>query len=437
MSATRSSTIDTNNDQIAQVTIPYRPRWFQAKVHKALKRFSVLVFHRRAGKTVLAINELIKRIITCPMPDAQGHYVAPYYSQVKRIAWKYLVNFTRDIPGMEYNKSELLATFPNRATIQLLGGDNYHAHRGIYSDYVVLDEYAQMHPALWGEVFRPALSDRKGGGLFIGTPQGHNQFYKTYQKAGRLEDWYRAIYDVTQTGALDRDEIIAASREISPEEFQQEYMCSWTAAIRGAYYGKIMEAMDKAGRITEVNHDPSLPVITSWDLGMRDSTVIHYWQLADREVRMIDCDAYQGTGLPQMILDLQKKPYQYTQHIAPHDINVRELGTGKSRFDIAASLGLHFSLAPSLSLQDGIQATRIILPRCVMDSRKCQDSIEALRQYRTEYDDKRQIFRDTPLHNWCSDYVDSVRYFAITDHITQVSTWQAPLNYDQQVKTVI
>lgn len=418
-------------------TIPYSPRWFQKQVHSELKRFNVLVFHRRAGKTVLAINELIKQILTCKHKNPRGHYAAPFYSQVKRIAWQYIQEFTRIIPGMIYNQSELRAIFPNGAEIQLIGGDNYNAHRGIYSDYVVLDEYAQMHPAIWGEVFRPALSDRKGGAIFIGTPCGHNAFYDKWQQAGELDNWYRAMFKVTETGALDKDEIIAASYEMSPEEFEQEYLCSWSAAIRGAYYGKLMMKLEDDGHLCNVPHETEHPVITSWDLGIRDSTVIHYWQIIGSEYHLIDCDVFTGTGLPEMIKQLKAKPYNYTQHIAPHDIRVRELGTGKSRLDIAESLGLLFDIAPSLHLQDGIQATRNILPRCYIDKNKCRDSIEALRQYRTEYDDKRQVFRDTPLHDWTSDYTDSIRYFAITSHNTQNSFWNEPLDYSGDNRTVI
>ena len=422
---------------VERIQIPYAPRWFQFETHAALKRFNVLVFHRRAGKTVLAINELIRQVTACPHENPRGHYLAPYYSQVKRIAWMYVKQFTATIPGMNYNASELRAIFPSGAEIQLLGGDNYQAHRGIYSDYAVLDEYAQMHPGTWGEVFRPALSDRKGGAMFIGTPMGHNAFHEKWIQAGELDGWYRAMYKVNETGALDREEILSARAEMSAEEFQQEYMCSWTAAIKGAYFGKEMEELEAAGRIMEVPHDPELPVYTSWDLGIRDSTVVHFWQIAGREIRMIDCDAYTGTGIPAMVKDLQNKPYTYRGHVAPHDITVRELGTGKSRLDIASGLGLEFEIAPRLGLQDGIQAVRQMLPRCVIDRSKCADSLEALRQYRTEYNDKLRVFRDTPLHDWTSDYADSIRYFAIGHENIQHSLWTTPIDYSDEDRAII
>ena len=418
------------------VRIPYRPRWFQQEVHAQLKRFNVLVFHRRAGKTVLAVNELIKQITRCKLKNPRGHYIAPYYGQVKRIAWQYVIEFTEDIPGMLYNKGELRAIFPNGAEIQLLGGDNYQSHRGIYSDYAVLDEYAQMHPGLWGEVFRPALSDRKGGAMFIGTPMGHNAFHDKWEQAGTLDGWFRAMYKVNETGALDAEEIIAASREMSREEFEQEYLCSWTAAIKGAYYGKQMEQLEADGRITSVPWDPALQVITSWDLGIRDSTAVHYWQIAGAEHRLIDCDAFVGVGLPEIIETVRKKKYQYSQHIAPHDIKVRELGSGTSRLDIAAQLGVIFDIAPSLGIQDGIQAVRAMLPKTVIDREKCATSLEALRQYRTEYDDRRQVFRNNPLHDWSSDYADSIRYYAITPK-SQIRFSLEPFDHREADRNVI
>lgn len=426
---------------VVQVPIPYNPRWFQVKIHQELKRFGCLVLHRRAGKTVLAINELIKRVATCPHPSPQGHYVAPFYNQVKRIAWKYLQEFTLAIPGIQHNQSELLCTFPNGATIQLLGGDKYHSHRGIYSDFAVLDEPAQMHPALWGEVFRPALADRHGGALWIGTPNGmSNDFYDRWEFAGdpANDDWIRAMYRVNETGAIDRQEIILASREMSREQFQQEFLCSWTAAILGAYYGQELSDMDKDGRIMSVPWDPNLPVVTSWDLGIRDSTVCHFWQEAGSEVRMIDCEAFVGIGLPDMIQKLRSKPYQYANHIAPHDIKVRELGSGTSRLDIAAQLGVNFDIAPRVGVQDGIQATRSLLKRMVIDREKCSDSLQALRNYRVEYDDRRRTFKNNPLHDWTSDYCDSIRYRAVTPlNINQISLWSNSPDYSDADRAVI
>lgn len=424
---------------IEQVRIPYRPRWFQRKTHEELQRFNVLVFHRRAGKTVLAVNELIKQIINEPLPNARGHYIAPFYSQVKRIAWTYLKQYTAAIPGMEYNKSDLVATFPHGGEIQLIGGDNFDSHRGVYSDYCILDEPAQMHPAIWGEIFRPALSDREGGAIFIGTPKGHNQFYDRWVKASTLPGWYRRMYKVTETGALPIDEIRAVKREQTKAEFDQEYMCNFEAAIKGAIYGEQMTELENSTppRITSVPHDPNYQVQTSWDLGVKHRTVVCYWQTVGAERRMIDCDAYQHTGLDKMFKAMKSKPYSYSQHIAPHDISVFEIGSGMSRFDRAQELGVYFDKAPRFSLQDGIDATRATLPTMVIDANKCSDCIEALKLYRTDYDAKQLTFKAKPVDDWTSDYADSVRYYCITPPDITGDLFGAPLDYSRDNRTVI
>lgn len=426
----------TNSER---VVIPYQPRWFQAKVHAALQRFNVLVFHRRAGKTVLAINELIKRVMLCQHPDPRGHYMAPNYRQVKRIAWLYLKNYTRCIPGMNYNEAELRAIFPDGAEIQLLGGENYDSHRGIYSDFVILDEPADMHPAVWGEVFRPALADRKGGAIMIGTPKGHNNFYDRWEAAAHLKGWYRKMYKVTETGALPLDEIMAAKAEMTESQFDQEMMCSFEAAIQGAIFGAEMKGLEAAepARITSVPHDPNHLCQTSWDLGVKNSTVILYWQKVGLESRLIDCDAFQHTALSSMIKTVQSKPYNYSQHIAPHDIRVFEMGTGQTRFDRASDLGVYFDIAPKMSFQDGIQATRDAMPRWVIDAAKCSDFIEAMKLYRTDHNAMLGTFNEKPIKDWTTDYADSARYYSITEPDTQISLWDTPQDYAAENRTII
>ena len=419
------------------VRIPYHPRWFQDQIHRELRRFNVLVLHRRAGKTVFAINECIFKATTCEKPNARVHYMAPNYRQAKRIAWSYVKEYTAPIPGMQYNESELRAIFPNGAELLLLGSQDYHSLRGIYSDFVVLDEFANMHPAVWGEIFRPALMDRKGGAIFMGTPQGRNQFYDKWEQAGEFDDWYRAIFRVNETGALAKDEIIQAAREMSKEEFEQEMLCSWDAAIRGAFYAKQMQQLEADERIMSVPHDPAIPVVTSWDLGMRDYTVVTHWQIAGREHRMIDVDTFEGMGLEAIVKVLKDKPYNYGKHILPHDVNVRELGTGKSRLEVLRKLGLKCDIAPNVALADGIQSVRTGLPTCVIDRRKCKIAIDALKQYRTEYDERLQVFKPNPLHDWTSHYSDSVRYFFVTENRSRSELWGKQRDFSDYDKSVI
>jgi hypothetical protein len=236
------------------------------------------------------------------------------------------------------------------------------------------------------------------------------------------------ILKASETGILDEEELEMARKDMTPEEFEQEYECSFTAAIRGAYYAK---QVDQA-MIGRVPHDPALRVTTTWDLGVSDATVVWCIQRAGAEVRAINCLAFQGTGLPEIINKLNELPYNYDQHIFPHDVQVRELGSGRSRVEMLQDLGVTATVAPRLSVADGISATRALIPKMAFDAEKCKDGIEALRQYRTEYDDKRSIFRETPLHDWTSDYADSLRYFAITREIhsnEEWNDWDQPVNY--------
>jgi len=380
---------------------------------------------------VFAINELIKTALTCPHNKPRTAYLCPLHKQAKQVAWDYVKEFSRVIPGVIFNEAELRADYPNGGRLQLFGADNPDALRGIYLDGVVLDEYAQISPRAWSEVIRPALSDRKGWATFIGTPMGMNEFYKMYDFAQADDDWLAVIYKASETGIVDADELVAAKKIMTDAEYEQEFECSWSAAIRGAYYGKLMDVSETEGRVTNVPYDPAMKVITSWDLGINDATVVWFWQVAPTEIRAIECMAFQSTGLPDIIKEIATKPYDYIQHIAPHDIAVRELGSGLSRLDIARDLGVDFDVAPKQSITEGINAVRMLIPKMYFDKTKCATGIEALKLYRTEYDDKKQVFRSNPLHDWTSDYTDSVRYFAVTTKSTSADSygdWSKQIN---------
>jgi phage terminase large subunit len=298
-----------------------------------------------------------------------------------------------------------------------------------------MDEVAQMSPALWSTVIRPALADRKGRAIFIGTPFGmHNQFYNLYERAEELEGWNRRTLTVDDTDVLDPDELEAARAEMAEEEFQQEFFCSWSAAIKGAFYSRQMAEAEEEGRITSVPYDESHAVMTSWDLGSKDATVVWFWQEIGSQIRAIRCIAFQREKLKDLIAKVDSYGYMFSQHIAPFDINVQEIGEG-SRLLQARRLGVKFKVAPGpseTSRQSGINAVRTMLSRTVFDRANCKDGIEALKAYRTEYNDKRQVFSTTPLHDWTSDYADSVRYFAVTKHQPVKGALQQQLDYRKQ-----
>lgn len=219
------------------VELPYRPRFPQTLIHPEIEnhRFSLIVAHRRLGKTVMALNHTIKKASQCPLRQPRYAYVAPFLKQAKMIAWEYLKYYTGPIPGVRYNESELYAELPNAARIYLVGADNPDSLRGIYLDGVVLDEFAQFKPGVWEEIIRPALSDRKGWALWIGTPKGQNAFYEMYQLALKRmndgdPDWYCALYRADETGVISPEELEQLRETLPESSFRQEFLCDFTAA---------------------------------------------------------------------------------------------------------------------------------------------------------------------------------------------------------------
>jgi hypothetical protein len=395
------------------IEIAYKPRKEQVLIHEAIDstRFTVVVAHRRMGKTVSAINHLIKAAIECNKPNPRFAYIAPTYAQSKRVAWDYLLEFTRPLGAMA-NISELRVDFWGRR-ISLYGSDNADSLRGQYFDGVVLDEIGDQNPKIWNEILRPALADREGWCLFIGTPKGRNHFADLRDRAQVTEGWQLLEFKASQTGVLNDKELWAARQEMGEDKYQQEFECSFNAAIEGSYYGQIINDLEAKSRITTIDRDDLCKSFVAWDLGMGDSTCLWVAQLAGKEIRIIDCMENHGVGLDYYVSWLRENNYQgFTQYL-PHDVEVRELGTGRSRKEVLEEAGLSITVAPRLSIADGIQAVRRMLPRCWFDY-KTKPGLDALRNYRREYNEKQQVFYDKPLHNWASHYSDSFRYLAIS-----------------------
>ncbi len=397
------------------IKIPYSPRPLQQSLHNALakKRWSVVVCHRRFGKTVMAINHLLRDAILCDKANPRYAYIAPTYRQAKAVSWDYLKQFAGSIPMVRFHETELRCDLPNGARIQLLGSENPDSLRGIYLDGVCLDEMADMPESLFPEVIRPALSDRKGWALFIGTPRGHNSFFELYSAAESQEDWHTALYKASETDILDEEELDAARAMMSSDQYSQEYECSWVANVPGAVYGAELQDLHESGRITSVPYDPSVKVDTFFDLGVGDSTSIWFVQQIGQAVHVIDFYENRGEGLPHYVKVLQEKGYVYGEHNAPHDIEVRELSTGKSRRETAYDLGINFRVVPKLPLEDGIHAAKMLLPRCWFDKDLCKPGLEALRHYHRAYNERLRSFRNTPVHDWSSHAADSWRYCAV------------------------
>jgi hypothetical protein len=397
---------------------PYKARDAFLDFHKRDQRWAVLVCHRRAGKTVATIADIIRRAIHEKKPDGRYAYIAPYYAQAKNIAWDYLLKFAE--PAIvKANQSELWVELVTGAKIRLFGADNPDALRGLYLDGVVLDEYADMKPRMWGEIVRPLLADRNGWATFIGTPKGHNAFYDIYNNALKTPNWFVKVLRADQSGLLPESELLDAQATMSSNQYEQEFLVSFEAAIIGAYFGQEMRRITDLDRITSVDYDPMFPCHTAFDLGFNDSTSIWWFQVVYGEIRVLDHHSSNGQPISYYTGLLAQKEdefgYNYGYHYLPHDARAKTLASGgKSIIEqISAKIDIkHLKIVPNLSIQDGIQATRLALTRTWFDNR-CEEGIECLRQYQREWDDDKKVFRDRPKHDWTSHSADAFRYLSI------------------------
>ena len=409
------------------IEIPYKPREHQLKVHELLdgKRFAVVVAHRRFGKTVAALNHLIREAVLNEKETPRYAYIAPTYGQAKRVAWDYLVKYTTPLGGTN-NISELRVDFWGRR-IQLYGSDNPDSLRGQFFDGVIIDEVGDQNPKIWTDIIRPALTDRKGWCLFIGTPKGHNHFKELRDRAEKEEGWGLLEFKASETGVVDDVELKQAKNEMGEDKYRQEFECSFDAAVEGSYYGQMLNELEDKKHMQEIPREEISRTFTAWDLGMGDSTSIWVAQLVGTEVRLIDYYENHGVGLDHYVKWIKDNDYLKSEHILPHDVRVRELGTGKSRLEMLEEAGLEVKIAPRMGLDDGIQAVRRLLPRCWFNVPQVQNGLNCLRNYRRDYDEKRKIFYERPLHDWSSHGSDSFRYLALgldEGH----STWSKPIN---------
>jgi hypothetical protein len=341
--------------------------------------------------------------------------MAPYLKQAKDVAWDYLKHYAGVLPGARFHETELRADFPGGARIRLYGADNAAALRGQYLDDVVLDECADISRSIWQLNIRPMLADREGWVLFTGTPQGmNNLLYDVYEQAlAEPEQYALFVHKASETGYVPEDELAKARADMGEDEYNQEFECSFAAAVRGAYWSREIDALESAGRIGAVPREPLLTVNTAWDLGMDDATAIWFFQVEPGgDWRIIDYYENSGEGLAHYAGVLKGKGYAYGRHIGPHDIMVRELGTGKSRFEAAREAGIRFTVCRNLPVIDGINAVRAHLPRCWFDAKQCAEGLKAIRQYRKTWTERMDVY-GAPQHDWTSHAADALRYAVV------------------------
>lgn len=428
--------------------LKFEPRSIQAQSLGHTMRFACEVWHRRAGKSYSKVIKLIDRAHYCPFPQGRYAYLAPTYSQAEDIAWSYLTDFADMLPWHDPNrdveKSKLAVWFPsvigNRSRVRLYGVDSVKQRlRGSYLDGGIADEFQDMPMSVWTEQARPMLSDSNRSGFdafgrrnqwfdFIGTPKGRNQLHTMFQKAslwhqgkpvmeedpitGRLEpvispDWYAALHKASETGILAKAELRSALAEMGHSKYQQEYECSFDAAVEGSIYGSDLENIRRLGRVTNFDYNPNVPVNTAWDLGWDDATFIWFFQQVGPNVMVIDCIQTSGASIPLLVQMLREKPYHYGYHLLPWDVGVTELGSGKSRISIFKECGLRPTVGKKANPYDRIEAGRQLLYNAYFNEGSCLQGLDMLALYRREFDERTQTFRETPRHDQASHAADA------------------------------
>jgi len=391
------------------------------------------IAHRRWGKDDLCLHWTC---VAAHQRVATYWHMLPLANQARKAIWTAINPHTGKRRIDEAFPQELRATtndqemfirFKNGSTWQVLGSDNFNSLVGSPPAGVVFSEFAIANPAAWAYL-RPIMAENDGWALFITTPRGKNHAFNLLKSAQQDPEWWSEVQTVDETGVFtpekldkERQELVNLFGEgVGDSLFKQEYYCSFEAAIPGAYYARELNDIITTGRITKVDYDPIFPVHTSWDLGFNDSTAIFWFQVVYGEIRVLDYHESNGQTIPFYAGLLEKKKeqfgYNYGTHYLPHDARAKTLASGgKSIIEqLSDKIALKsLKIVPNLSLQDGIQASRMALQRAWFDEERCERGLECLRQYQREYDDNKQCFKDHPRHDWTSHGADAWRYLSI------------------------
>lgn len=406
---------------------PSGPQW---AIFQRLRRFNVIVCHRGFGKTFLAVNLLIRQAVK--RPGTFYAFIAKTYGQAKDIAWSRVLKACLQDAATEgvvsFNEAELRANFANGSQIKLYGAENAETLRGLHLDGVVFDEYALIAPNVWEQIVSPTLSRRHGGAIFIGTPMGRNHFYSLYKHAQEWPDWFTTTVTADESGVLPPDELARQRTIQTPEQYAQEYECSFETAISGAYYARELRTARASGRIRSVEYDSAIPVSTWWDLGHTDATAVIFTQSIGREIHVLDYAEQTGLDLAAWAKILQDKPYLYARHHLPHDADAKHLAAaGRSIADQLRTLNVKpITVHPAQDVLHGINQARLMFARCYFDGGRCERLLDALAFYHARVDDKHQVERPEPEHDWSSHGADAFRYLAIGHRMAEQSDKPAP-----------
>jgi hypothetical protein len=405
------------------------PRDYQLDFLRAMDngvKRSVLVWHRRAGKEVVCFNWLIKQAWW----HRVGSYVYffPTSTLGRRILWdgsnkdgkRFVDYIPPEIIEGQPNNVEMKVRLINGSIIQVIGSDQI-INVGINPVGCVFSEYSLQDPKCWNFI-RPILRENGGWAVFNFTPRGKNHAYDLYLMAKNNPEWYCQKLTIKDTDVLSEKDIEVERQEgMSEHLIQQEYYCSFDQGAEGAYYAKYLNQADLDGRLTRLPYDPHALVDTYWDLGVGDETAILLAQNVGNEIHIVNMYRNQGEGLQHYVKWLREQEelhnYVYGDHWAPHDIQVRELGTGaQTRMQIAKDLGINFKIVPNIPIQEGIELARGTFPRIWIDSDKCKFLIKALENYHKSYNERLNVYGDKPVHDWSSHIADAFRYLSVVQN---------------------
>lgn len=418
-------------------------------------RHCELIWHRRAGKDEIALHTT-----ACKAFERVGCYwhMLPAASQARKAIWTAINGHTGkkrideafpEAIRKRTNDQEMFIEFKNGSTWQVLGSDNYNSMVGSPPVGLVYSEWALANPAARAYL-RPIISENRGWEMFITTPRGKNHAYRTLNAARKESDAFAQILTARDTGIFNVEQLEqlknAYIADFGEDQglslFEQEYLCSFDAAVFGAFYAAEFRKIDQEGRICRVPHDPMFPVFTAWDLGRTDDTSIWWFQIIAGEIRIIDFHTSSGkkpsfyagqicghevdldlvgddikVGMGEAIDGFEHRlAYRYERHYLPHDARAKTLAAaGKSIVQqLGAALGVgKMAIVPDIGVLDGIQAARMLFPRVYFDADKAIEGVEALRSYQREWDEDNKIFRQKPLHNWSSNPADAFRMMAV------------------------
>ena len=401
-----------------KIALDYDPRPPFLDFHRRSERFACVVAHRRCGKTVAAVHELVLRALQSTKKNPRYGYVSPFRQQSKNIAWTYIKDCTRSF-AVNIRESDLRVELPNGAWISLYGSDNPDALRGVYFDGLIIDEFGDCRPTLWAEVIVPTLADRKGWAVVMGTPKGENQFYDFFKLSKESHDWFSLELRASQTGIIDEAELAKMKAVMSEAQYDQELECSFSAPVLGSYYAGIIETLEKKGQIAPGvgKYDPAFPVFAATDLGFTDSCAWWFWQPRPDGIAVIEYYENHSQPLQHYFDYLDNTGYEFETIYLPHDAKARTLQTGRSTVEQFLrhyeGTTVNVDVVPLLKKMHGIDATRLVLPMCWFDLNKTKIGIEALRTYRRKYDPVKKVFSNEPLHDWSSNGSDAARYMSL------------------------